>query len=85
MLAFASPRRRRNCTDKGYGGLQQKQDGGGEMEEEREGARTTTSWTEVVPSWCGRGQRYQIGLAGGHTRDTCKDELPPGAPRMRRL
>jgi hypothetical protein len=33
MLAFVSPRNRRNCTYKGQGRLQQSQDRGGEMEE----------------------------------------------------
>lgn len=64
MLAFVSPRHWRNCTYQGQGRLQQRQDGGGEIEEGKEEARTTTSWTDVVPSWGGRGQRYQIGLAG---------------------
>jgi hypothetical protein len=86
MLAFVSLQQGRNCTSKEQGRLQQRQDRGGEIEERKKEARTNTSWTEVVPSWGGRGQRYQIRLAGGRGRErnTCKDGCPPDTPRMRR-
>jgi hypothetical protein len=57
------------------------------IEEGKEEVRTTTSWTEMVPSWGGRGQISD--RAGGveevRERNTCKDGFPPDVPRMRRL